>query len=158
MVRNIDVNKPYRLIQFPVIALPLPTTFCLKNKTPSKQSFTLLADLLDKHTETLTATISHLMNGGWSCLTARWEIGELLSLGFPLLGAWQQWLKQGFPCSTDLQSNMEYHAALNIACCIQFFFLNHILSLWCMNVMPLQYLPAASVYFFWFVFLNNFCI
>lgn len=98
MVRNIDVNKPYGLVQFPVIALPLPTTFCLKNKTLSKQSFTLLADLLDKHTETLTATISHLMNGGWSCLTARRrEIGELLSLGFPLLGAWQQWLKQGFP-------------------------------------------------------------
>lgn len=34
------------------------------------------------------------MNGGWRCVThALQEIGVLLSLGFPLPGAWQQWAR-----------------------------------------------------------------
>lgn len=38
------------------------------------------------------------MNGGWRCVThALQEIGVLLSLGFPLPGAWQQWARRSPP-------------------------------------------------------------
>lgn len=55
------------------LSSPPTTRFYLENKTGSKQNFTLLADLLDKHRQTLTATISHLKNGRWRCGTARQE-------------------------------------------------------------------------------------
>lgn len=55
------------------LSSPPTTSFYLENKTGSKQNFTLLADLLDKHRQTLTATISHLMNGRWRCRTAQQE-------------------------------------------------------------------------------------
>lgn len=74
-----------------LLSSPPTTSFYLENKTGSKQSFTLLADLLDKHTQTLTTTISHLMNGRWRCRTAWQEIWELLLLGFSLPWTWQQW-------------------------------------------------------------------
>lgn len=89
-VRSTDIHKPLCLVQFPVI-IPTTTSFYLENKSGSNLSFTLLADLLDKHSYTCTATISHLMNGMQVSGLRTAGAGELLSLGFPLLWAWQQW-------------------------------------------------------------------